>query len=378
MVGKKQIQTADSRRLTISWNVFFVFLYLYRAAYSALGDVVMTFTSIGDTESYQNSEVNKVARDFVAADPISAITSLKNFEASTFITDWIGAQFNTVFAGNTFLINCGFQTIGFIGIVYLLMSVPASARKTLSLFLMLPSYTLWTSIATKESIVSFCVAILSGYLIRQYYYGTRINILHTFAGVLLYIFKPHYLIAICYAWLAKLFGTYVKQKALVAYLGFLVSLLGLIVFSKEIVDLAFHVQWSFETVANVRSTRLEPFFVDKFDVFWKFPEGFYRAFVGPTIEEVVTTPLHMITFIESMILLVALALAILRRIRDIPVYSFVVGLGTTFWIMFPNYPFGVMNAGSAIRYRSGWIVIVFVAITVLTSREMFLKWKHTK
>jgi hypothetical protein len=369
------IQTTFRFRGVITWNLFFVVLYLYRSTFSVLGDYVMQFTSIGDTESFQNSEINAIAEKYVDQNPLGALTSLKSFETSTYLTDWVGAQFHAMFGGSTILINVGYQTIAFVGIIYLLLSVPPSARKVLAALLMLPSFTFWTSIASKESIVSSCVAIITGYLVRQYYRNTSLSLIHLLAGMVLYIYKPHYLIAFSYAWAAKNVGGYVRQRALAAYIGFLLSLVGLVLFSEEIVDLSFHVQWSFETVADVRSTRLEPFFIDKYDVFWKFPEGFYLAFVGPTIDEISKTPLHIITFIESMVLLAAIALAILRRIKKIPVYSFIVGIGTTFWLLFPNYPFGVMNPGSAIRYRSGWIILLFVTITVLMSREMFLAWK---
>jgi hypothetical protein len=345
--------------------------------FSILGElVVMRFTSIGDTRGYQSANVPDHLLEQAAGEIGTVLSGLGNFQASTFITDWIGSKFHLIFYGNPILINNGFQTITFVGLIYLLLSVPVKARVGMAILLMLPSFTLWTSIASKECIVSFCVAIISGYLIRQYTEDAKLNLFHISAISLLYLFKPHYLIAIFYAWCGKIVSSYVKQKALLAYMGLLVSLLGLIVFRDEISELSFTVQWSFEVVSDVRSTRAESFFVDRFDVFYKIPEGFYRSFVGPTLDEVVTSPLHMATFIESLVLIVILALALLRRIRKIPVYNFVIGVGVSFWILFPNYPFGVMNSGSAIRYRSGWIILLFVAVTVLTSRDLLLIWRR--
>jgi hypothetical protein len=338
--------------------------------------VIMRITSIGDTETYQNAAISGHLLRFMLDSDAWFNAKLGESQASTFITDWIGSKFHELFNGNAILINVGFQSITFVGLIYLLLSVPSTARKTLALLLMLPSFTLWTSIASKESIVSFAVAILAGFLIRQYASKTRINLIHLFATVVLYMFKPHYLIAIGYAWAARNLGAYVLQKALLAYMGLLISLIGLFVFREEIDALSFNVQWSFEVVENVRSTRLEPFFVDKYDVFYKIPEGFYRSFVGPTLEEVSTSPLHLLTLLESLVLLGVLFLAVLRRLKEIPVYSFIVSVGVLFWIIFPNYPFGVMNSGSAIRYRSGWIILVFVAIVVLNSRDLFEMWRQ--
>jgi hypothetical protein len=343
--------------------------------FSILGElVVMRFTSIGDTRSYQSGSTPDFLVEHVTEDVTGAFTRLGNFETSTFLTDWIGAKFNALFFGNPILINVGFQSITFIGLLYLLLSLPPRPRFSLALFLMLPSFSLWTSIASKECIVSFCVSVISGYLIRQYTLGTRLNLFHALTFLLLYNFKPHYLIAIAYAWCANVIGSAVIQKELLAFLGLLISLIGLFLFRDQIDDLSFRVQWSFETITDIRSTRLEAFFVDKYDVFSKFPEGMFRAFVGPTMEEAATSPLHLATFVESMVLIGALIFAIAKRYRDIPVYSFIVGIGVSFWILFPNYPFGVMNAGSAIRYRSGWIVLLLVAITVLTSRDLYEFW----
>jgi hypothetical protein len=372
---------AKKKPSAITWGVFFVFLYLYRAMFSVLGEVViMRFTSIGDTRSYQSGGSSVSLLDIMTGGLSEIATNFGLFQFSTRITEWVGSQFHTIFFGNPILINNGYQTITFVGLVYLLLSVPPGPRKLLALLLMLPSYSLWTSIASKESIISFCVAIISGYLIRQYTRDAKLNIIHSLSVFLLFIFKPHYLIAIAYAWCAQVFSNYVKQKALLSYLGLLISIAGLFLFRDEIDNLAFKVQWSFEVVENVRSTRVDAFFVDKYDVFLKIPEGFYRAFVGPTISEIVTSPLHLVTFVESMILVVALLIAVLRRFREIPIYNFIIGIGVSFWIMFPNYPFGVMNAGSAIRYRSGWIILLFVAITVLMSRELFMSWRvlHTR
>jgi hypothetical protein len=371
-------QTVLPIRTVITWNVFFVFLYLYRVVFSILGHlVVMRLTSIGDTETYQSEGLSKTLLKIQTKD-IGDLLQLGDFQLSTLITDWLGSQFFDLLGGNPIMINIAFQTITFVGLVYFILSVPLRSRKILAGLLMLPSFTLWTSIASKECIVTFCVAIISGYLVRQYTSNVRLNVIHVFSIGLLYIFKPHYLIPIAYAWSIQYFGRIVKQKEVLAYLGLFLSLIGLVVFNEKISELSFHVQWTFETVADVRSTRRHSFFVDEFDVFFKMPEGFYRSFMGPTLDEIMTSPLHLMTFLESLVLLSVLTLALLARLKDMPIYNFIVSLGITFWVLFPNYPFGVMNAGSAIRYRSGWIILIFLAIAVLSSREIFQVWKNQK
>ncbi len=120
---------------------------------------------------------------------------------------------------------------------------------------------------------------------------------------------------------------------------------------------------------------MEPFFVDRYDVFLKAPEGMFLAFVGPTLAEVATTPLHLITFLESMFLVAVLAYFVVRRLPSLPIYSVIMGFFITFWVMFPNYPLGVMNPGTAIRYRTGWIIPVIVVIAFLLSRELYVSWR---
>ena len=373
-----QNQTVLPTRLALTWNALFLFLYLYRVVFSVLGHlVVMRLTSIGDTESYQSEGLSESLLKLQTRD-IGDLVKLGDFQLSTLITDWLGSQFFALLGGSPILINIAFQTITFIGLVYFILSVPLHSRKILVGLIMLPSFTLWTSIASKECIVTFCVAVISGYLVRQYTSNARLNVVHVFSVILLYIFKPHYLIPITYAWATQYFGRFVRQKELLAYLGLFLSLIGLVVFSEKINELAFHVQWTFEVVADVRSTRVQSFFVDEFDVFFKMPEGFYLSFMGPTLEEVATSPLHLMTFIESLVLLFILIISLLVRLKDMPVYNFITSLGIIFWVLLPNYPFGVMNAGSAIRYRSGWILLIFLAITVLSSREMYLTWRSQK
>jgi hypothetical protein len=100
-----------------------------------------------------------------------------------------------------------------------------------------------------------------------------------------------------------------------------------------------------------------------------------EAFIGPRFTEILTSPLHIVTFTESMLLIAALAFFVIRRLPSIPIYSFIMGGFTVFWIMFPNYPFGIMNPGSAIRYRTGWMLVVIVVLSILMSRDLFLSWR---
>jgi hypothetical protein len=371
MAPESSSEERSNIRTRITWGVFFFFFYIYRSMYSVLAEYVMKITSIGDTETFQNSRLAENALRYVSSDPYTAFFNLKSREGSTLITDWIGYRLNLMSGGDPIFINIGYQSIAFIGLIYFLLSFPPKIRLWMTVLLMLPSFSFWTSIASKESIIVSCTGILSGFLVRQYSGKGKASFLHAFAAILLYMFKPHYFIAILFVWCARNLGLYVKQKALLAYMGLLMSCVALYVFREKIDELSFFVQWSFETVAEVRSNRTESFFVERFDVFYNLPEGFFRAFMGPTIAEYAISPLHKAVLIESAVLLIALILILVRQIKDLPLYQFIVGTGVIFWTLFPNYPFGVMNAGSAVRYRSGWIILIFLGVAILSNREFF-------
>ena len=104
------------------------------------------------------------------------------------------------------------------------------------------------------------------------------------------------------------------------------------------------------------------------------PLGFAMALIGPTLEETLSSPLHLFAFVESIFLIVVVFYYVFARLPSLPIYNVITGLFFTFWVLFPNYPFGVMNPGSAIRYRSGWIVLFFIATAVLQSRSLYESW----
>ncbi len=84
--------------------------------------------------------------------------------------------------------------------------------------------------------------------------------------------------------------------------------------------------------------------------------------------------LHVLTFFESLVIVTILTLFMIRRLPERPVFNFILSLGGIFWIVFPNYPLGLSNPGTAIRYQTGWILIVFLCAVSLQSRPLFAEW----
>lgn len=369
----------------LSWGLIYFFLFLYRCLVSVLGEAfVLRLTSIADTGTYQSgvvAEVYQAATRQIRDNLLAALADVHGGGFTTVLTIKIGAVFNALFFGNPFLINIGFQTFTFIGLVYLLHSTVPALRLRLLVLTMLPSFTLWTSIASKESIVAGAVAVLAAYFIRMYDGRVIPGLHHVVAAIVLFVFKPYYGVAFAYGIATTLVSRFVRKRALVSLLIGMVTLVGLYVFHEQFVRYSLTVQEAFivATPTHVgnwgsRSTRTEPFFVEDTDVFIKAPAGILRAFFGPTIPEVSTSALHLITFMEGVVLAVTLALIVLKAIRQLPVYNAILSMFMAFWILLPNYPFGVMNPGTAIRYRSGYILLIIVLFAVFMSRPLYVNW----
>ncbi|HJN23617.1 MAG TPA: hypothetical protein QF509_06915, partial [Rhodospirillales bacterium] len=186
------------RPLRFSWGMFYVFLFLYRSMFSVFTElVVMRLTNIGDTRAYQMGSFPR-GYEALLDSPVGVALSGGGTQLSTSLTTKFGAILNKLLFGNPILIDIGFQAVTWIGLVYLLNSVDRSIRLRLVLFVMFPSFTIWTSIASKEAIVVACVCILTGYVIRMYYHTAKLNLFHIAALLLLGVFKVHYLIAFAY------------------------------------------------------------------------------------------------------------------------------------------------------------------------------------
>jgi hypothetical protein len=358
------------KRRVLSWSGFFVFLFLYRCLCSWFAEkVILRLTFVGDTWSYQHGvypeEYSRISLN------ASTLFDVASSQLSTVVTAKIGGMLNKIFGGSPVLIDIGFQTICFVGLVYLLNSVEGRSRKWLALLVMLPSFSIWTSIASKEAIVAGALAILSGFLLRMYYGKPKTVFLPLVALATLFLFKPHYLIALAFG----VFGTWlcyhVRQKTFFALVGGMFSISLLYLVRDKVDALSFGVQRLFLVTFQGGSSRSEAFFVDKYDVFLKAPLGMFQSFIGPSLSDITLSPLNMITFVESMVLLALLVLLFTSRIKRIPAYNFVLGWFVMFWIVFPNYPFGIMNVGTAIRYRSGWIILIFAIIAGLMTHSAY-------
>jgi len=336
--------------------------------------VISRLTSISDTRSYQQG--TNIGLEEGQALTAAWIFDVGSTQFASVMTLKIGAFFNWALFGNPILVNIVFQTIAYIGLIYLLLSVERQARRYLAILVLLPSFSLWSSIASKEAIVVFAMGILCGYLLRMYRNDTGFGLLPIAALLVVFLFKPHFLAPLAFALVGTWLCFRVRRKAFLALIGGLASLVLLYMIRDMADETAFAVQRLLFIEAGFgRSSRLEPFLVDQYDLFLKAPLGMFLAFFGPKLTEIFVSPLALITFIESTTLTAFLFFLFAYRMMSLPVYSLIIGGFTLFWIMFPNYMFGVSNIGTAIRYRTGWLILIFAIVAVLMSRDLFLRWQ---
>lgn len=360
-------------RLVLTWGVFYAFLWLYRSTASVAGQLIVSqVTTLGDSGEYQSSGGAFVS--WIVLGQLTDVWVARN--VGTTITILLGAIFNRLFGGNAILINVGFQTIAFTGIVMLLQAAKPAHRALLAPLFLLPSFTLWSSVAGKEALVVFFLCVGSAGVLRIWYGEGRPSLLHAAAFACVYLFKPHYVPALAYllgtSWAAR----HVRQPAALALILGLASLSFLYIVKDTMARLVFgDVQPSF---SGKGATFQRPeFWETPADIYLKAPEGMFRSLLGPTFQEALSGHVfHFVSFVESAAILSVMIWFAVRGLARMPAFTFVVGAFTTFWMLFPTYPLGAMNAGSAIRYRTGYIVILFVLVAAILPRDTYFTWRR--
>ena len=287
------------------------------------------------------------------------------------------------------IINLFFQTIAFIGIIAVLKALEPQHRKWVLFLLVMPSFTIWSSIAGKEAIVVFAVGIVTAYLIKITKKNKLPNIKELLSAILLLIFKAQYLPAFLFIYFTVILGNKIHQKSFIILLAGLMSLsflyierdrlndITLIFIPKNFVNLTHKtlVYSGDDGLAGGRSTR-EVFWKEKGDYIWKSPKGMIMALVGPTYKEALlnNNKLHLLGFLEGMLILIFLMIFVLYHSKNASAVLFIAVIFTLFWILFASYPFGVMNPGTAIRYRTGIIPFIGVLAVYFLSQNIHEKW----
>ena len=345
---------------TTNWAHVLVALFIYRSVVSVAAQTVIPgFTTLGDSQRWQTSAFAMPSDWFLQ---------------SNYITQNIGAVLGWLGFGNAVLINLGFQTIAFVGLARLILCITPDLRWRLLPLFFLPSFTMWTSVASKEAILVFAVSNLVVYAVALHRERVLPRPSEVLSALLVFVFKVHYMPALLLLIGVAAVGRYVRPAALVALVAGVVSLATLYVFRERISELSFqllpHFVWG-------RSTR-EAFWTSQYDVFARAPYGMWQGFMGPSLTEALeaVNVLHVIAYVEGLVMLAMLLYLLVSNLPKLPIYGFFVSAFTLFWILFPNYPFGILNPGSAVRYRSGFVVLVFAIFAIFLCHRFYIGTPH--
>jgi len=358
--------------MRFSWGAIYALLFLYRCVYSVLAQVVvMRLTGIGDTTGYQMATITKLNQQVMSGAVEVGFLMERN---ANLITKFVGALLNAAVGGNAILINIGFQTIAFVGLVYFLSGLPVKTRIFVLIFVATPSFSVWSSMASKEAIVVFLVCVLARYIVDIYQNRDKLRFFHLLAIAALYLFKPQFFPAVIFLVGTSKLSRYLREPATFALMVGTSSLLVLYVF-RDVLD-SFSRRITAQIISEPgNSQRDSLFIVDQYDFYFRAPEGFFRAFMGPTVSEASTGILQLMSLVESGLIFGGLAVFLISRLTRIPVFGAVMAFFTVFWTMLANYPLGLANPGTAIRYRTDYILLIILAVVVLTSRDLYLNWR---
>jgi len=130
---------------------------------------------------------------------------------------------------------------------------------------------------------------------------------------------------------------------------------------------------------DARSTRDLNFWVSYYDFFKKAPYGILIANIGPTFTESLKQPFFIPYFFEGLIFICVIIFHVIIYYLDIFKKKYI-NFKHTFFILFIltfiliiNYPFGIFNPGSAIRYRSSYYHIILIILFYFYNNQTNIK-----
>lgn len=316
-----------------------------------------SFTTLGDSESY------------IAG---SYLTENRTFTSSAFIMSLIGSSIGKP------LSYCLACIASCYGIIYPLTKYNFKRKEKLLIFFiaLLPSTGIWTSIYGKEAfivlflggVIGFFIDICSNKKIRPTFFQLC-------CFLLLCIFKIQYAVVVLLIFTYLLFVIHIRGASSKILFNLALSLLGL-----GFIYFLFSVANFFDYFVSIipshfsdesNSTRINDFWLTGGDFFKYLPEGIFVSFVGPTLFESIQKPLFFPFFFEGILILFLVSLvsykSIIYRSSKFNLFYGSIAIITIILFLLAHYPFGIFNPGSAVRYRSGFIIGLTTFLVFLSS-----------
>ena len=275
--------------------------------------------------------------------------------------------------------NLPFMLLGFYGVYYSVSRLRISNNQLLWVLFLLsfPTFGVYSSVVGKEAMSVFYLGVISGYLI-DVLDKTRVKpkLIELIAFCLLFFFTPTFSMAIGSVFLFIFISNKLRLKGygqLILFIfHFLLAICIFYIYRDIINDMSFNVIKHFSL--NSGSTRGNTIFVNDYDVFWNAPYGMFIAFWGPTLGEILQKPIQSIAFMESLIIFSFFIFFIWKFLRKtlktskLNIYVFALTSIAIFWLLFAHYPSGVLNPGSALRYRERFYAFLVVFLFYFYSK----------
>ena len=250
--------------------------------------------------------------------------------------------------------------------------------------LILPTFGMWTSVIVKESLSGSLTCFVLIWIINivnrtKLRYPLIINILCLYFT---FVLRP--IVGVSLIFLIATLYTY-RLPILNKYVRFYFMCIVIILFTVGAVFLTLkYVKDQFIPMAEYyfdprfsdsKSTRKLGFWKTAADFYLKAPQGIFIANLGPNFMETVNNPFFIPYFFEGLIFIFSSLFLMfsnlyyeLRRAVINPNFLFVIFFGVIM-VLLLNYPFGLFNPGSAIRYRSSYYHIIVILLLFFYSRE---------
>jgi hypothetical protein len=338
------------------WALYFFIkiAYVFVAVF-----VFARLTTLGDTFDYLHS-------------PLRFTPAI--FYSSTYFMQFTGALFKIIFQSDV-LACIPFTLLSFYGIYYAVDRLNLYAYSVYIIILFsLPNFAVWTSVLGKEAVGCFFSSVIAVMLIRKMNGPYRLKLIDYVALYLCLLFKPQYMLFVLQALaFLSLTNRFADKKYFPLLVGSIIIIanIAVIYHYRDVVDelargMAIHFKSNDTGLAQ--STRSETPWLAPYGFFKEAPYGMAIAFFGPTLQEMLHKPAQLIAGIESLIMIACMLCLCLPKItynmhymRFNPTIFFtfvIIFVG----ILFVHYPFGFLNPGSAIRYRSNFYALFVIML----------------
>ena len=308
---------------------------------------------------------------------------LKDFYANdlifrTRVIQWMATTVNKL--GSDYITHFTFAMTSASGLAYYYLT--GGRRWILILTLLLPSSLVWTSIVGKEAIffggMSLALVIWSKYAVSSL---SRVDIIVAALAIgVCSSFRPHYAIALLWIFFAATLFKRMEGKAWI--LLFLVLIIGAIgIYLTVWKELLYRGWGGIEPTARASRFQTLEILADTSQGFERYvsliPLGLLLGIVGPMPSEVVKRAEFLPFFVEGVFILLApllvFLLAVKNRLhRQIVFVRMFFGclLLAMLMLMVLHAPFGLLNPGSATRWRVNFEQIFYLAPLLLMFRFM--------